>query len=178
MFHTPMNAETIKASFDVTEQDSLVLNNLFMMGVDSRFSSLIEIVILYQGSPEEILNWLKKLQDFVEKNEKGTTINIDNQLIGVEKSMGQKYIVIYEMNGNGYHNMYPSRLQHSIDAIKKWLKKGNPMWAKNNQIESKKTEPKKLQTSVADELIKLKKLMDEGVLSKEEFEAQKKKLLD
>ncbi|UFH52515.1 SHOCT domain-containing protein [Spirosoma sp. KNUC1025] len=32
--------------------------------------------------------------------------------------------------------------------------------------------------SVADELIKLKKLMDEGVLSKDEFEAQKKKLLN
>lgn len=32
--------------------------------------------------------------------------------------------------------------------------------------------------SVADELAKLKKLMDEGVITKEEFEAQKKKLLD
>ena len=32
--------------------------------------------------------------------------------------------------------------------------------------------------SVADELLKLKKLMDEGIITKEEFEAQKKKLLD
>ena len=32
--------------------------------------------------------------------------------------------------------------------------------------------------SVADELAKLKKLLDDGVLTKEEFEAQKKKLLD
>lgn len=32
--------------------------------------------------------------------------------------------------------------------------------------------------SLADELIKLKKLLDDGILTKEEFEAQKKKLLD
>lgn len=35
----------------------------------------------------------------------------------------------------------------------------------------------KQELSVADELSKLKKLMDDGVLTKEEFEAQKKKLL-
>lgn len=36
----------------------------------------------------------------------------------------------------------------------------------------------KQETSLADELGKLKKLHDEGVLTKEEFEAQKKKLLE
>ena len=36
----------------------------------------------------------------------------------------------------------------------------------------------KQQVSVADELIKLKKLFDDGVLTKEEYEAQKKKLLE
>jgi Short C-terminal domain len=33
------------------------------------------------------------------------------------------------------------------------------------------------QISIADELIKLKKLLDDGVLTKEEFESQKKKVL-
>jgi len=32
--------------------------------------------------------------------------------------------------------------------------------------------------SVADELLKLKKLLDEGVLTQQEFDAQKKKLLE
>lgn len=36
----------------------------------------------------------------------------------------------------------------------------------------------KQQVSVADELAKLKKLFDDGVLTKEEFESQKKKLLE
>jgi hypothetical protein len=35
-----------------------------------------------------------------------------------------------------------------------------------------------LQFSVADELIKLKKLLDDGVLTKDEYESQKKKLLE
>lgn len=45
----------------------------------------------------------------------------------------------------------------------------------------KKTEPQVIiqnNSSVADELAKLKKLYDNGILSKEEFEAQKKKLLE
>ena len=36
----------------------------------------------------------------------------------------------------------------------------------------------KQQISVADELIKLKKLLDDGVLTKDEFDSQKKKLLE
>lgn len=39
-------------------------------------------------------------------------------------------------------------------------------------------ELKQNNASVADELIKLKKLKDDGVISEEEFQAQKKKLLD
>lgn len=47
--------------------------------------------------------------------------------------------------------------------------------SETQQVDSKTAAPA---FSVADELLKLKKLMDEGVISKEEFEAQKKKLLD
>ncbi len=36
----------------------------------------------------------------------------------------------------------------------------------------------KQQVSVADELVKMKKLLDDGILTKEEYEAQKKKLLE
>jgi Short C-terminal domain len=36
----------------------------------------------------------------------------------------------------------------------------------------------KQKISVADELVKLKKLLDEGILTKDEFDAQKKKLLE
>ena len=32
--------------------------------------------------------------------------------------------------------------------------------------------------SIADEILKLKKLLDDGVLTKEEFETQKKKILE
>ena len=50
-----------------------------------------------------------------------------------------------------------------------------PAVTETAQPESKAATPV---ASVADELLKLKKLMDEGILTKEEFEAQKKKLLD
>ena len=43
-------------------------------------------------------------------------------------------------------------------------------------ISSKKTNHQTV--SKADELSKLKKLMDDGVLTKEEFEAEKKKILE
>lgn len=36
----------------------------------------------------------------------------------------------------------------------------------------------KQEVSVADEIVKLKKLLDDGILTKEEFDAQKKKLLE
>jgi hypothetical protein len=46
---------------------------------------------------------------------------------------------------------------------------------KKNLVEENQ---KTVQKSIADEILKLKNLMDQGVLTKEEFEAQKKKLLE
>lgn len=46
------------------------------------------------------------------------------------------------------------------------------------KTEAEKTIVIQQQQSIADEILKLKKLYDDGVLSKEEFEAGKKKLLD
>ncbi|WP_420150346.1 SHOCT domain-containing protein [Spirosoma sp.] len=46
------------------------------------------------------------------------------------------------------------------------------------QFQQAYAQPPQQAFSVADELIKLKRLMDDGVLSKEEFDAQKKKLLN
>lgn len=48
----------------------------------------------------------------------------------------------------------------------------------NQQQQINAMKPKKDLLPVADELIKLKKLCDDGVLTKEEYETQKKKLLD
>ncbi|CAM3820976.1 SHOCT domain-containing protein [Flavobacterium gelidilacus] len=46
------------------------------------------------------------------------------------------------------------------------------------QTENKKNEPKENNLTISDELIKLKKLVDDGILNDEEFQIQKKKLLD
>lgn len=48
---------------------------------------------------------------------------------------------------------------------------------KDQQPEPPKVEDQKLTGSIADELKKLKELLDAGVLTQEEFDAQKKKLL-
>lgn len=47
-----------------------------------------------------------------------------------------------------------------------------------DEFKTKKTSQPQTIVSVADELTKLKKLLDDGVLTKEEFDAQKKKLLE
>jgi len=62
-----------------------------------------------------------------------------------------------------------------IKSFNKFLQKHIP--EKIKQAEDVK-EAKENTTSTADELIKLKKLMDDGILSKEEFETQKQKILN
>jgi uncharacterized membrane protein len=55
------------------------------------------------------------------------------------------------------------------------LSKGNKK--KNIEIKKMQEPEKKPSVNVADELTKLKNLKDEGIITPEEFEAQKKKLL-
>ena len=54
----------------------------------------------------------------------------------------------------------------------------NNLEKKRSDIEALVEKEKLAQNSTADEILKLSKLKDDGIISEEEFEAKKKKLLD
>lgn len=95
-------------------------------------------------------------------NNKGDTLSATDEQGGIARYYNT-YVALSELVNKILKTDFNSKLK---DAIKDY----KPTEKENKQ--SAQT------TSKADELTKLKKLYDDGVLTKEEFEAEKKKLLN
>jgi len=75
---------------------------------------------------------------------------------------------------NGKKNSKELKKQTDILQKQKKEERANSAVEEANKIEKEKL----AQNSTADEILKLSKLKDDGIISEEEFEAKKKKLLD
>jgi len=90
---------------------------------------------------------------------KGDTLSLTDEQGGYAKYYNT-YVALSELTNKILKNDFDSKLKEAI--------KGFSPPKKEESISSSK----------ADELTKLKKLLDDGVLTKEEFEAEKKKVLE
>jgi hypothetical protein len=193
IWSAPFSYLTIQAIFSVDEKNNKNLETVLVMGQDSRYRSLTSIISLFSGSPKECSEWFNKLIDIIDQEKSGTSINIENQTVSVHKSMGQTILYVDENGiGGGYNAITKSRLEKALYKLDEWITE-NPNLAYSSKPKMDTTDtkskmsiiPKNPKDStlnvkpvlIADELIKLKKLLDEGVLTKDEFELQKKKLL-
>ncbi len=95
-------------------------------------------------------------------NNKGDTLSATDEQGGIARYYNT-YVALSELVNKILETDFNSKLK---DAIKDY---------KQTEKENKQSAQT---TSKADELSKLKKLYDDGVLNKEEFEAEKKKLLN
>jgi hypothetical protein len=173
----------MNAVFSIDDQGKQSLEKVWFYGRDSRFTQLVEYVDLFDGSPSDLILWLKQIIAFGRKEEPGTSLKIDGGTVSISKNIGGRYINIFPANEAGYHSTYIGKLESALDGLNEWVLRNKinlrpDTTLRHSQVETKISSPKKEPSSVADELTKLKKLMDEGVLTKEEFEAQKKKLLE
>jgi hypothetical protein len=174
------------ATFSVNEKDEKSLEFIHLMASDNRYSQIFSPITLFSGSPKECILWFKKLIDFIEDEDVNTSIKIDNQSVSVHKTMGQKVLSVSEWDGgSGFRWITQNKLESGLEKLEEWISEKKIDIYKEvpsqkviiSEPNSEKQVPKAGSNSIADELTKLKNLMDQGVLTKEEFEAQKKKLL-
>lgn len=185
IWSTQLGYVQMSATYSINDQKEKTLERIRFYAGDNRYTSILSFITLFSGSPKDALEWFKKAIDFIEDEEENTTMQVERQQFSVAKIMGQKLLVISEWDGgDGYRRISQSKLESGLEKLEEWITKNKIDVYKD--LSSKKAETEtnnekkpenKVQISVADELTKLKKLMDEGVITKEEFEAQKKKLL-
>jgi hypothetical protein len=177
----------ITANFSLDEENNKELSNIVCYGQDDRFREIVSLITVFRGSPKDAVNWFKSAIDFYNKNEGGTSTVIDGQTFSLRKSLGIKQIIIFELgHGSGFHIAYKKQIENGLKALEEWIIKNkinvnDSVKQDKFQLLTDTTNERSLNSNnllIADELIKLKKLMDEGILTKEEFEAQKKKLLE
>jgi hypothetical protein len=177
--------QKITANFSVDENNVKVLDLIHVYGHDSRFSINISSgVSMFIGNPKDCYDWLKKLVEIIENEEHGTSFQIGKQTVLVNVQTGQKLLYIYEFDGgNGYNFITRKRLKNALESFEKWISVNKDLKIKTaTEVDSVVVQKPTILVKpkpdlIADEILKLKNLMDQGVLTKEEFEAQKKKLL-
>jgi hypothetical protein len=168
------------------ENDKLVNVKIQYIGRDHRYTKITKYINVAYGTPSEVCYLLTTAIKFLqENNDNGTSTFIDKQMLSINKTLG-KYLSIYEKDGNGYHTFTPGQLKNAKDELLDFCKE--------NQIEVSCDEPptqeavtegtndnKPKQSTTDDKLDRLKKLkslLDEGILTQEEFDAEKKKILE
>lgn len=91
------------------------------------------------------------------------------ELWGTKRTGKQFYLIL----GGGNLSPYWADIKSAMDNGEIIV-----MGINDKETISRKNSPAAAPASIADEITKLKKLYDDGTLTKEEYEAQKKKLLD
>jgi len=99
------------------ENNNVVDKSMVLLNRDSRYSAIYESVIIYTGTPNDLLEFLTEVEQFCNNNEPDVQTKIHNQSINFVKMMGYKAVIIYDADNMGYHNY---RVK-DIEKLKKWL---------------------------------------------------------
>jgi len=137
-----------------------------MPDADFKFIRISSTSLLHHGSMNGF-NGLENKANSLPRNTSGQKLKV----LRFDKRGDSKHGYVYYPILN-YYTRYEVDIDNAINSAEivvpeEFRPKQKPLVVEMNQ-----------NISVADELIKLKKLMDEGVITNEEFQSQKKKLLD
>jgi hypothetical protein len=109
---------------------------------------------------------------------------IFGQTISLYKVLGVPTMSIHEKNGRGYHDFSLNIIKQFRTALIDWCKKENIEINCDLEnygesvVERQSTTNDEKKEDKYDNLIKLKSLLDSGIITQEEFDSEKKKILE
>jgi len=84
--------------------------NIVLLGRNYRYTHIIDYIVIYSGTPSDVVEFFNDVEILVNENEPSTTCSIDGQMINIS---GVGKFSIYESHGSlGYH----------IYTLKQWQK--------------------------------------------------------
>ena len=163
------------------ENDSLVDVTIQFMGHNNKYTKIIDIIEIVSGTPSEVCYLFSKAIELIQNNkEDGISITVNGKTIRTVKSFGAFGVYIFTDNGSGWHAFSENTLQKAKDNLVVFCKENNiniscdTSTTSTSKIEKQKTEKE----DKYDKLKKLKSLLDDGIITQEEFDKEKAKILE
>lgn len=107
------------------ENDNVISKQMLLYGQDLRYQHITELVSVYSGSPQELMNYMNAVEKFVNENEPDVSTTLEGYRITVVKQMGRKGFSLYEKDGLGYRSYNMKSWGKIKKALVKWAKKNN-----------------------------------------------------
>ena len=156
---------------------------------DSRYTRIIELVKIAEGSASNVCSFLTSMINFIDdiKNESGVTSTVAGRIVSTTKFMGMFAVYINAVDNRGNHSFTRGSLETAKNKLIKYCNENKiPINCNEEpQVEPAKTEKQtsdqptqKTSESKFDKLRELKKLLDDGTLTQEEFDKEKSKILE
>jgi hypothetical protein len=153
---------------------------------NQQYTAITDIITVYYGTPTEMYQFLKAVESFIANNKEGdVSTHIAGQLVSTISSAWGSGVYVWTKDGLGYRGFSIKMISKLIQKLLDWSKNNGieidtdaDLYTFDSSSESIPSETSKQTTSKATELKALKELLDEGVLTQEEFEAEKQKILN
>lgn len=100
------------------ENGELTETNIHLMGRDTRYKHIVELVTIFYGSEDDFICLINKSIKFMEENEKGTSTTIDGMSISIENYVGMTVCYLHPKDESGF-------CISNLNQLKKALKKYN-----------------------------------------------------
>lgn len=172
------------------EENGKSLPVIHLYALDHKYQSLKNLITLYKGSPSGFYSYILDAIDFFNENEPVVTSSIQGRTVSVRKNIGMKVINLYEEKKDigCYHRTSGKILEKFKSRFLEWCDDNKVDVEKDRNVlrlvfNTKKEEDNQIKNdsnvkSKADRLKELKELLDSGILTQEEFNSEKKKILD
>ncbi|MBD1263243.1 hypothetical protein HZY62_21840 [Maribacter polysiphoniae] len=118
-----VNHRIMWAEISLDDNNNVLSRNVVLAGQDYRFSKISSIIIAYIGSAKELNNFMRKLDEFYEKNEKETYDTIEGKRVRRAK-FG---IGIYDKDEIGQIGFHIKDFRKMKKALEEWAKKNNEL---------------------------------------------------
>lgn len=136
---TSINAQEIRQKEDVISSTSLgylsytkvyendIMTKSYMIYVfqNRKYSQIVDLKTLFQGSPKEFKAYLDELKSFLIKYDDGTSAEIQGKTVSISKIMGKKMLTVYDIDMLGYTWFAEPTFKKFNKKLIKWAKKNN-----------------------------------------------------
>jgi hypothetical protein len=148
---------------------------------DSRYTRISNLIRIFFGTPYDTHVFLSSILKLAEEN-KAERNEIKTTILGVKVTRsityGKDYYLISENGGNGHHVFTIKNIADMNKSLIEWAKKNNISLTEPTVTVTSYSETSKKETkSTVEQIKEAKELLDAGVITKDEFEALKKKIL-
>jgi len=191
---TSKNVDVVKSIYgyrlvaSITYEEKQVVDvGFILMGNNHKYKHIVDLIALYAGTASEVCAFLSEVEKFAEesKDEKETIhTNIHKRQVSSLRRMGIRGLWINEPKGSGYTEFNLKKFLEIKPKLIEWCKKNNVEINCDDfvfeNIEEDVVKPIET-TNKADkyeQLKKLKTLLDDGILTQEEFDKEKAKILE